>query len=229
MEFIDETPSWMAGSILGLPSDLPELPDQLLLDDEEDEEDTRHMHSSSLLPASLAPNQKAAMQSEFGVPSMVQEQPQYYEEDEGSWYQDAEERVNQYDEEDSGADADQVVPGTVSTSQPQPVKRRRMSEHEIEKIKTMPEAFADLKGTTAMQARRMSPDEREVVLMKRKLRNRQSAKRSRMRRQMTLNELNDEFRAMVDTSDKLREQILELVAQNKKLKMENARLCGFAV
>jgi len=84
--------------------------------------------------------------------------------------------------------------------------------------------LGDLKGTTAMQARRMSASEREIVLMKRKLRNRQSAKRSRLRRQLTVAELNEEYASLLDMAMSLKESTEKLAQENMELRKENARL-----
>ncbi|KAA8492995.1 hypothetical protein FVE85_9267 [Porphyridium purpureum] len=134
------------------------------------------------------------------------------------------EHEDEHDDEDEEEcdDNDQVVPGANDSSPA--FKRRRVGRGHVEQLDLMPEEFADLKGTTAMQARRMTPDEREIVLMKRKLRNRQSAKRSRVKRQLTLNELNEEYRDLVDSSAQMRQTIMDLINANKQLQAENARL-----
>lgn len=63
----------------------------------------------------------------------------------------------------------------------------------------------------------MSPPERELVLYKRKLRNRESARRSRAKRQATLAELQDE----VDDLALLGARVLEIAAG---LRRENEAL-----
>uniref|UniRef100_A0A7S1TNA5 BZIP domain-containing protein n=1 Tax=Erythrolobus australicus TaxID=1077150 RepID=A0A7S1TNA5_9RHOD len=46
-----------------------------------------------------------------------------------------------------------------------------------------------LEGTTAVAVKNMSPQEREIVLLKRKLRNRESARRSREKKDITVQSL----------------------------------------
>eukprot|EP00183_Erythrolobus_madagascarensis_P000380 CAMPEP_0185847824 /NCGR_PEP_ID=MMETSP1354-20130828/2940_1 /TAXON_ID=708628 /ORGANISM="Erythrolobus madagascarensis, Strain CCMP3276" /LENGTH=231 /DNA_ID=CAMNT_0028548155 /DNA_START=510 /DNA_END=1205 /DNA_ORIENTATION=- len=82
----------------------------------------------------------------------------------------------------------------------------------------------DLRGSTAMAARKMTPEERAVVLHKRKLRNRQSAKRSRARRLKTIGELSDAYDEIARDADTLRRKCELVVEQNKLLKEENTRL-----
>mmetsp|Transcript_13709 Transcript_13709/g.36812 ORF Transcript_13709/g.36812 Transcript_13709/m.36812 type:complete len:213 (+) Transcript_13709:55-693(+) len=84
--------------------------------------------------------------------------------------------------------------------------------------------FEDLRGSTAMASRRMTPEERLVVLHKRKLRNRQSAKRSRARRLKTIAELSEVFEEISRDSEALKRKAEIVVEQNKLLKEENSRL-----
>mmetsp|Transcript_32027 Transcript_32027/g.32656 ORF Transcript_32027/g.32656 Transcript_32027/m.32656 type:complete len:194 (+) Transcript_32027:470-1051(+) len=86
------------------------------------------------------------------------------------------------------------------------------------------DAIMDLKGSTAMASRKMSPEERALVLHKRRLRNRQSAKRSRTRRLKTIGELSDEMEEISKNANSLRRKCEQVVEQNTLLKDENARL-----
>mmetsp|Transcript_294 Transcript_294/g.706 ORF Transcript_294/g.706 Transcript_294/m.706 type:complete len:209 (-) Transcript_294:579-1205(-) len=54
----------------------------------------------------------------------------------------------------------------------------------IEAQKFPADLLGDISGTTSSKVKDMSPEERELVLFKRKLRNRESARRSRERRRM---------------------------------------------
>mmetsp|Transcript_11009 Transcript_11009/g.19894 ORF Transcript_11009/g.19894 Transcript_11009/m.19894 type:complete len:220 (-) Transcript_11009:555-1214(-) len=84
--------------------------------------------------------------------------------------------------------------------------------------------IGDLKGTTAMQARRMTDEERQMVLLKRKLRNRESAKRSRTKRQNALTDLNKEFFDLLSKSEHLKAEVDKLSSENERLARENARI-----
>ncbi|KAJ8907666.1 hypothetical protein NDN08_007775 [Rhodosorus marinus] len=54
----------------------------------------------------------------------------------------------------------------------------------LEAQKFPADLLGDISGTTSSKVKAMSPEERELVLFKRKLRNRESARRSRERRRM---------------------------------------------
>jgi hypothetical protein len=71
------------------------------------------------------------------------------------------------------------------------IRRRRLTKEE--EARFAPEELRDLKGTTAAKSRKMSASERDVMLHKRRLRNRESAARSREKQRKTINELSDEM------------------------------------
>lgn len=58
------------------------------------------------------------------------------------------------------------------------------------------EQLQDLKGSTSAEGRKMTAEERALMLYKRKLRNRNSAARSRRRRTIILNEINGEVSSL---------------------------------
>ncbi|KAA8499531.1 hypothetical protein FVE85_7116 [Porphyridium purpureum] len=96
-----------------------------------------------------------------------------------------------------------------------------------------PKTVKDLSGSTARAARRMSAEERSVMLMKRKLRNRESAKRSRAKRLQTIHGLKEQMRNMSREAQQLRirceaatQQSLELRLQNEELKKSVAVVFG---
>ncbi|GJQ10308.1 hypothetical protein GpartN1_g5155.t1 [Galdieria partita] len=63
-----------------------------------------------------------------------------------------------------------------------------------QQLETFPtEQLKDLKGSTSAEGRRMTAEERALMLYKRKLRNRHSAARSRRRRTIILNEISEEL------------------------------------
>jgi len=65
----------------------------------------------------------------------------------------------------------------------------------------------DLKGTTSARARRMSMEERNLVLLKRKLRNRASAVRSRKRRLEIIETLYNQLIELSHLASRLEERI----------------------
>lgn len=93
-------------------------------------------------------------------------------------------------------------PSSARTSQTQK-KRRSESpdDNEAPRQKSKPldpdtfpaEALLDLAGSTSAEVRRMNDDERALVHYKRRLRNRESAKRSRARRQATISDIQGEL------------------------------------
>lgn len=86
-------------------------------------------------------------------------------------------------------------PRTESTSVEKPTRRRRkggmsLAEKRARESKMFPkEKLLDISGTTSSEVRRMTQNERELVRYKRKLRNRESARRSRERSRMREREL----------------------------------------
>ncbi|KAA8499533.1 hypothetical protein FVE85_7118 [Porphyridium purpureum] len=91
-------------------------------------------------------------------------------------------------------------------------------------IKVDPRALEDLSGCTASVARRMSPEDRAVMLMKRKLRNRESAKRSRAKRMQTVDVLQDQVRRMSREAEELRQRCEAVVLKNTELRRQNVGL-----
>lgn len=79
------------------------------------------------------------------------------------------------------------------------------------------EVLKNLEGTTSAEVRKMNPTERELVLYKRKLRNRESARRSRQKRQSTLGELQEEVDDLVQISSRMVDVGLSLQQQNTLL------------
>ena len=64
----------------------------------------------------------------------------------------------------------------------------------------------------------MNPTERELVLYKRKLRNRESARRSRQKRQATLHELQEELDELHTMSARIVDLGVALSSENDSLK-----------
>ncbi|CAN8069325.1 unnamed protein product [Agarophyton chilense] len=80
------------------------------------------------------------------------------------------------------------------------------------------EALADLGGTTSAQVRKMTEDQRKLVLYKRKLRNRISAKKSRANRQTALAQLRTEVDEIQTTTVDILETTLAVARENERLR-----------
>lgn len=84
--------------------------------------------------------------------------------------------------------------------------------------------LADLKGTTAARSRKMTEEERRVMLHKRRLRNRASAARSREKRSRTLMDLTAEVEDLMKKSARLAQQANHAVEEARKFKAKNIML-----
>lgn len=84
--------------------------------------------------------------------------------------------------------------------------------------------FQDLTGTTAARSRKMTDEERKVMLHKRRLRNRASAARSREKRSRTLNDLTAEVEDLVKKSLQLAQQASQAAEEARKLRAKNVML-----
>lgn len=104
--------------------------------------------------------------------------------------------------------------GRVEKRPPRSLKEKREKE-----ARQFPSSLlGNLEGTTSAEVRKMNHAERELVLYKRKLRNRESARRSRQKRQATIAELQDEIDDLMKVSGKMVEYGLSLRAENDRLK-----------
>lgn len=92
------------------------------------------------------------------------------------------------------------------------------------------EILGNLDGTTSAEVRKMNATQRELVLYKRKLRNRESARRSRQKRQATLAELQGEIDDLMQITTRMVEAGLSLHEENsvlrEKLGVANAEIKG---
>lgn len=82
----------------------------------------------------------------------------------------------------------------------------------------------DLKGTTSAMSRKMTDEEHEIMLYKRKLRNRQSAARSRKRHQMILHNLQSDIQTLTKQSDDIMAACESCASDNGSLREANMRL-----
>jgi len=84
----------------------------------------------------------------------------------------------------------------------------------------------DLAPANAGVVKYMSPEERALVILKRKIRNRQSAKRSRQRREQAMAELAETISSLKKRSEEILGMVQTVVEENQKLKEEVVRLNG---
>lgn len=82
------------------------------------------------------------------------------------------------------------------------------------------EMLADLAGSTSAEVRRMNEDERALVHYKRRLRNRESAKRSRARRQATLGDIQAELEDLRQLTASLVDRCLHFARRNESQNLE---------
>lgn len=82
------------------------------------------------------------------------------------------------------------------------------------------EMLLDLAGSTSAEVRRMNEDERALVHYKRRLRNRESAKRSRARRQATIHDIQGELEDLRDVTAKLLDRCVSFARVNDRQSRE---------
>ncbi|KAK4522728.1 hypothetical protein GAYE_PCTG14G0618 [Galdieria yellowstonensis] len=90
-----------------------------------------------------------------------------------------------------------------------------------------PSDIEDLKGSTSAQGRKMTAEERALMLYKRKLRNRESAAKTRKKRAKTLNQIGHELEELREKAELLDERsslVRRTEEENKKLVEENSHL-----
>lgn len=106
-----------------------------------------------------------------------------------------------------------------------PSRKRRtdpMGEPELKKVAScVPDTFPaemllDLAGSTSAEVRRMNEDERALVHYKRRLRNRESAKRSRARRQATLSDIQVELEDLRQVTANLLDRCVSFARANDR-------------
>lgn len=109
------------------------------------------------------------------------------------------------------------------------IRRHRMTKEEEARFN--PADLVDLSGSTAAKSRKMTDAERDIMLHKRRLRNRASAARSRDKQRKTVNELSDEMEELLCHSTELKKRCenaegknVELQALNSALAKENVNL-----
>lgn len=113
-----------------------------------------------------------------------------------------------------GGGVSSVQQGRVEKRVPSSLKEKRERE-----ARQFPSALlTSLDGTTSAEVRKMSVKERELVLYKRKLRNRESARRSRQKRQAALTDLQEEIGELQSCASELLDTALRLRNHNSALK-----------
>lgn len=111
-----------------------------------------------------------------------------------------------------------------------PLKKRR-SDSDIDKTRKQqakqqlpesfpPEMLRDLAGSTSAEVRRMTEDERALVHYKRRLRNRESAKRSRAKRQATISDIQQELEELRSLTANLVDKCVSFARANEKQSQE---------
>lgn len=109
------------------------------------------------------------------------------------------------------------------------IRRHRMTKEEEARFN--PRDLVDLTGSTAAKSRKMSNEERDIMLHKRRLRNRASAARSRDKQRKTINDVGDEVDELLLISKQLLQRCIaaengmsELKEKNDALVKENRQL-----
>jgi FtsZ-binding cell division protein ZapB len=82
----------------------------------------------------------------------------------------------------------------------------------------------DLSGHTAAEAKGMTPEEREKMLYKRRIRNRESAARTREKRKISLQSIQAECDELNQRMAELDERVQQVSDHNSALHRENQRL-----
>lgn len=126
----------------------------------------------------------------------------------------------------SASDADLTTDceKTGETAEPRRKKIRRKRMTKEEEARFTPDQLKDLSGTTAAKSRKMTPKERDIMLHKRRLRNRESAARSRDKQRKTIGELSEEMDALSATVQRLTERAKEADACTTTLRNQNSSL-----
>ncbi|CAN8068197.1 unnamed protein product [Agarophyton chilense] len=120
----------------------------------------------------------------------------------------------------TACDSDQ----SVAAAPPEKNKKSR-SDQVHTNLKQQPVPFPaqvllDLAGSTSAEVRRMNDDERALVHYKRRLRNRQSAKRSRARRQATLTDIQAEVDDLRQLTASLIDRCIKCVKNSERQTLE---------
>lgn len=93
-----------------------------------------------------------------------------------------------------------------------------------EEARFAPEDLVDLRGSTAAKSRKMTEEERDIMLHKRRLRNRQSAARSRDKQRKTISDVGDEVDELVARSDIILQRCLQVEKEVRLLREANDAL-----
>lgn len=96
------------------------------------------------------------------------------------------------------------------------IRRHRMTKEEEARFN--PVDLRDLKGSTAAKSRKMTDEERDIMLHKRRLRNRQSAARSRSKQRKTIGDVSEEVDELVGITQALKERCEEMQLEMGQLR-----------
>lgn len=110
-----------------------------------------------------------------------------------------------------------IAPATLS------YQLNQQQQHNSDRLEPTDEFLkevTDLSGTTAHRGRKMTSTERDIMLYKRKLRNRDSASRSRKKKKMIVEDLNNQLDSLISFYQSKEEETENLLSQADKNKMK---------
>lgn len=102
------------------------------------------------------------------------------------------------------------------------IRRHRMTKEEEARFD--PVDLKDLRGSTAAKSRKMTEEERDIMLHKRRLRNRQSAARSRDKQRKTISDVGEEVDKLLSITQALKERCESMQVEMGRLKSINDAL-----
>jgi hypothetical protein len=96
--------------------------------------------------------------------------------------------------------------------------------HDIPGRRSLPTLGEDLSGHTAAEAKGMTPEEREKMLYKRRIRNRESAARTREKRKVSLQSIREECDQLTQRMLDLSQRVEDVIEANSRLHSRNQQL-----
>jgi bZIP transcription factor len=116
-----------------------------------------------------------------------------------------------------------------SSAEPYGIAQGRPQEEfefgrDVANRRSLPSMGEDLTGHTAAEAKGMTPEEREKMLYKRRIRNRESAARTREKRKVSLHSIQAECDELNQRMAELGERVQQVIDLNSVLHRENQRL-----
>ena len=102
------------------------------------------------------------------------------------------------------------------------IRRHRMTKEEEARFD--PQDLVDLSGSTAAQSRKMTDEQRDIMLHKRRLRNRLSAARSRDKQRKTIADVGEEVDQLLEKTTQLQNKCTTVVSQLAELRNAHRQL-----